>query len=145
MVNPRKVYPVDPGLTAPYARHGETNIGHALETVVHIELERRHAEVGYVKTNDGFEVDFIARYRNGDVELVQVCADVTDVPTRTRAIRALVAAADRYPSAERRLLTLYRKAVPDVPPGIEVMPAYEWLLAGPTSCPTPHAERLTSS
>ncbi|MBT9554545.1 MAG: ATP-binding protein [Myxococcales bacterium] len=129
MVNPRKVYPIDPGLTLPYARFGKTNVGHALETIVLIELERRHAEVGYVKTKDGFEVDFIARYPSGDVELVQVCADVTDAASRTREIRALVAAADRYPGAQRRLLTLYREVVPDVPAGIEVMPAYEWLLS----------------
>lgn len=40
MVNPRKVYPVDPGLIPVYQRSGESQIGHALETVALLELER---------------------------------------------------------------------------------------------------------
>ena len=41
MVNPRKVYPVDPGLIPVFDRAGRDNTGHALETVVALELERR--------------------------------------------------------------------------------------------------------
>jgi len=41
MVNPRKVYPVDPGLIPVFDRTGRTNEGHALETVTALELERR--------------------------------------------------------------------------------------------------------
>lgn len=61
MVNPRKAYPVDPGLIPVYERTGRPNLGHALETAVLIELERRGCEVAYVRTKEGFEVDFIAR------------------------------------------------------------------------------------
>jgi hypothetical protein len=38
-------------------------------------LERRRTEVGYAKTPDGLEVDFLARYLGGGEELIQVCAD----------------------------------------------------------------------
>ena len=41
MVNPRKAYPVDPGLIPVFDRTGRANIGHALETAVMVELERR--------------------------------------------------------------------------------------------------------
>ena len=41
MVNPRKAYPIDPGLISLYERAGRANLGHALETVVLLELERR--------------------------------------------------------------------------------------------------------
>ncbi len=41
MVNPRKVYPVDPGLIPVFDRAPRANEGHALETVVALELERR--------------------------------------------------------------------------------------------------------
>jgi len=75
MVNPRKVYPVDPGLIPVFDRTGRSNTGHALETAVLVELERRKAEVSYVKTPKGFEVDFLARYPSGDVDLIQVCAE----------------------------------------------------------------------
>ncbi len=45
MVNPRKAYPVDPGLIAVFDRSGRANSGHALETAVLIELERRRFAV----------------------------------------------------------------------------------------------------
>lgn len=46
------------------------------------ELARRKAEVGYVKTGEGFEVDFHARYLAGGEELVQVCADPSAAETQ---------------------------------------------------------------
>ncbi len=48
MVNPRKAYPVDPGLIPLYERAGRSNLGHALETAVFLELERRGYEAAYV-------------------------------------------------------------------------------------------------
>ncbi len=43
MVNPRKAYPVDPGLIPVFDRTGRANLGHAPETAVLLELERRAA------------------------------------------------------------------------------------------------------
>ena len=54
MVNPRKVYPVDPGLIPVFDRTGRANPGHALETAVLLELERRGHEVTYVRTPKGY-------------------------------------------------------------------------------------------
>jgi predicted AAA+ superfamily ATPase len=34
-------YPIDPGLISLYERTGRANLGHALETVILLELERR--------------------------------------------------------------------------------------------------------
>jgi predicted AAA+ superfamily ATPase len=65
MVNPRKVYPVDMGLIPLFDRSGKANLGHALETCVLHELDRRAAEVGYVHTPDGHEIDFAVRYPDG--------------------------------------------------------------------------------
>ncbi|MGH8008446.1 MAG: ATP-binding protein, partial [Candidatus Binatia bacterium] len=70
--NPRKLYPADAALIGAFDRSGRANIGHALETVVFNELERRKAEVGYVKTREGFEVDFHARFPEGSEALIQV-------------------------------------------------------------------------
>lgn len=132
MVNPRKAYPVDPGLIPVFDRSGRTNIGHALETAVLIELERRRFEVTYVRTPEGHEIDFLARAASGEVELFQVCADASDPVIGDRELRALVEAAELYPKARRRLLTLTLDGAPlHTPPGIEVEPAYQWLLNEP--------------
>ncbi len=85
-----------------------SNLGHALETVVLNELERRKAEVGYVKTDEGFEVDFYVRYLAGGEELLQVYADPTSAATLERELRALIQAERDYPRAVRRLLVLTR-------------------------------------
>lgn len=130
--NPRKIYPADPGLIPAFDASGRANLGHSLETAVLNELERRRAEIGYVKTANGLEVDFLVRYRNGGQELIQVCANLTSPETVARELRALAAAAKEHPRARRRLLVLDRDAAGEVEAqGVEVLPAYEWMLTEP--------------
>lgn len=130
--NPRKLYPVDPGLIRAYDTSGRSNLGHALETAVLNELERRKAEIAYVKTAEGYEVDFHVRHLAGAEELVQVCADPSAAATIERETRALHQAALIFPQTTRRLLVLTRdQAIASAAAGILVQPAYEWLLAEP--------------
>lgn len=102
------------------------------------QLERNGAEIGYVKTANGLEVDFLARYATGGEELLQVCADVSAEGTRAREVAALEEAAAHYPRAARRLLVLDRdsraQAAQSAP---DAQPAYEWLLAGAQKRPVP--------
>ena len=129
MVNPRKAYPVDPGLIRVFDRTGRANVGHALETAVLVELERRRFDVTYVRTPEGYEVDFLSRDATGEMELIQVCADLSDPATAERECRALTAAGKRFPRARKRLLTLTQDAFPaESPAGTEVLTAWEWLL-----------------
>jgi predicted AAA+ superfamily ATPase len=130
--NPRKIYPADPGLIRAFDASGRANVGHALETAVFNELERRGAEIGYVKTEAGREVDFLARHPVGGEELLQVCADPTDAATLSRELTALASAGAEHPRAVQRLLVLDRDAVPRADTAaVHAQPAYEWLLAGP--------------
>lgn len=127
--NPRKLYPADPGLIGAFDASGRAHLGHALETVVLHELERRGAEVGYVKTDEGLEVDFLARVPAAGEELIQVCADVTARATLERELRALDAAGRKHRRARRRLLVLDRDSSTGVDvPGVQVESACEWLL-----------------
>ncbi len=128
--NPRKLYPADPGLIKAFDASGRSNLGHALEVAVFNELERRKAEVAYVRTEHGLEVDFLVRGSGADEELIQVCADVSAPETLVREVRALEAAGLEFPNPRRRLLVLDRDAVGARPhTGIEIQPAYEWMLA----------------
>ena len=77
-------------------------------------------------------VDFLARGPGGGTELIQVCADASDPVVAERELRALVEAGRWYPHAKKRLLTLTRDgAPPELPQGVTLQPAYEWMLAGP--------------
>lgn len=129
MVNPRKAYPVDPGLIALYERSGREHQGRALETAVLLELERRGYEVSYVRTDDGWEVDFLA-HRAGEAPLlIQVCLETNDDDTWTREVRSLKAAKVEHRTAHALLVT--GDATPPstpLPSGLTWMSATQWLL-----------------
>jgi predicted AAA+ superfamily ATPase len=128
MTNPRKAYPVDPGFIPVFDRSGKANVGHALETCVLVELERRRAEVTYAKLGDGSEIDFVARYPDGRVELIQVCADMASRATAERETGALAAARAEYPDADRLVIVAEPPPAPIRVPGIRIATAEEWLL-----------------
>lgn len=132
--NPRKAYPVDPGLITAFDRSGKPNTGHALETAVLVELERRRCERAYVRTKEGFEVDFLATPLTGRPTLIQVCADVSDAETRAREFRALSAAMTEHKKLPALLLTSsstgLSHAQAEAPAGVTVRPAWEWMLEG---------------
>ena len=129
MVNPRKVYPVDSGLIPLYEHSGRANLGKALETAVFLELERRGYEAAYVRTREGWEVDFLATAPGATPLLVQVCLELPDPATWEREVRALAAAAPEHPQARAVLLTL--DATPptqSLPAPLVWRPAASWLL-----------------
>lgn len=129
MVNPRKCYPIDPGLIPVFDRTGRSNLGHALETAVFLELERRGWEVTYVRNPSGTEVDFFARPPGGRPELLQVCADASGPEAQARELRALEEASQLYPEAGKRLLVLTQDGLPSSAPAeVVCQTAYEWML-----------------
>ena len=129
MVNPRKCYPIDPGLYRVYDHSGESQIGRALETAGLLELDRRGCTTAYVRTPEGYEVDFHATVPDGNRFLIQVCADVSEEHTWTREVRALQAAAKRMRGTVPLLVTL--DAIPprrELPPPLQWRCAADWLL-----------------
>lgn len=129
MRNPRKVYPIDPGLIPVYERAGRENRGRSLETVVLLELERRGYGAGWVRVGDGFEVDFYAEHPVATPLLVQVSLDTSSPETWEREVRALAMAADVYPEARPLLLTLDSTPPTRALPGrLEWYSAAQWLL-----------------
>ncbi|MGH7571521.1 MAG: ATP-binding protein [Gemmatimonadota bacterium] len=131
MVHPRKVHPVDPGLIPVFDRSGKANLGHALESAVRVELDRRRADVHYVRTQEGYQVDFLARWPEGGEALVQVAADVGETATREREVRALIDAAKEHPRATPMLVTLTPESAVDIPKQVRVEDAAIWLLPSP--------------
>lgn len=132
--NPRKAYPVDAGLISAFDRSGKPDTGHALETAVLVELERRRCEQSYVRTKEGFEVDFLTTPVTGKPVLIQVCADVSEAATRAREFRALGAAMAERKGLAGLLLTATSTGIShaqaEAPKGVTVRPAWEWMLEG---------------
>jgi hypothetical protein len=128
MVNPRKAYPIDMGLIPVFDPTGRPNLGHALETAMLLELERCGAQISYVRTTGGFDVDFLARYPEGGEELIQVCANLDAPATRERETRALLEAGTERRGATLSLISLEPDAPRGLPRGIEWRSASAWLL-----------------
>jgi len=127
--NPRKLYPADTGLIGAFDMGGRANTGHALESAILTEIERRKADIGYVKTDEGHEIDFLARYPARGAELIQVCSDISNEATLKRELRALREARDIPHKARKLLLVLtHEHALSFIGTGIDAVPAYEWML-----------------
>lgn len=131
MVNPRKAYPIDPGLIALYSRSDRTYRGASLETVVLLELERRGYSVTWVKVGDNREVDFLAVQPGEQPLLVQVCLDAAADETWEREVSALAEAAAQHRKA-RAIMVTGTSSPPGrgLPKRLEWRAGAEWLLAG---------------
>ena len=95
-----------------------------------IELKRRGCEVWYVKTQSGYEVDFMFRTPKGEEILMQVCSDISGDLTSAREIRAMKEALSEYPSVKSAIV-LTLDAIPpktEFPAGIQWKSSTEWLL-----------------
>ena len=92
---------------------------HLAELVLHLESAflirsvsvvggslRRGAEVGYLRTSGGFEVDFHAHFPDGQRTLIQVCADLSEPTTRQWELRALVEALEEPGAREARAIVI---------------------------------------
>ncbi|GMU53417.1 MAG: hypothetical protein AMXMBFR33_25630 [Candidatus Xenobia bacterium] len=127
--NPRKIYPLDPGMVRAFDRSGKRNVGSRLETAVALELARRSSEWGYCTTASGQEVDFQARLHDGTELLIQVCAGMSEEGTREREAGALEEALRDFPEACGLLLTLTNEdARLARVERAETIPVWRWLL-----------------
>lgn len=127
--NPRKLYVADHGLARAYAASSGLNRGHMLENIVAVALRWRSWDLGYLLTDDGFEIDFFARNHHGESLLVQVAADISSPDTWQREIRALASARESH--AEARFLLLTESKPPHgfvTPEWLEVLAVWRWLL-----------------
>ena len=75
--------------------------------------------------------DTLHSYRihlDGHEDLIQICAGVDHPETSVREIRALQDAASEFLRASRVQITLGQSAVLEVPAGVTVVAARDWLL-----------------
>lgn len=97
MTNPPKLYPIDTGLANAMGYRNSANMGPLLETLAFLHLRRSGNDIEYVRTQDGYECDFIVRDRiSGEFSLFQVCWDMSEQTTYERELRGLRSAMTQY-------------------------------------------------
>lgn len=137
LVNPRKVYAIDPGLANAMQVGGAGNLGARLENAVYLELRRRLGRlatdrVTYYRTGSGREVDFLVDPASpgGPVELLQACASLEKPKTRDRELGALEEAMGETGIAAGTVVTLAERETVALKTGTaRLIPFWEWSLA----------------
>jgi predicted AAA+ superfamily ATPase len=123
LVTQEKYYLVDLGLR--YALLGKelvTDMGHLLENVIFLELQRRNSQIWIGKT-DNLEVDFVARDKNGYTKYIQVAYTVKEQKTLERELAPFAKIPDFN---ERLLITMdYETGSHN---GVKQINAIDWLL-----------------
>lgn len=127
--NPRKIYAIDPGLANACTRRLTPDVGHLLETFVFLELRRRHDDITYMRTREGFEGDFVVEERGARPALFQACADMSDPETRARELRATESCMNALPVKEATIVTLREEGTERLGnKSVRLVPAWLWAL-----------------
>lgn len=127
--NPRKLYLTDHGLARAHATGPALDRGRMLENIVAGRLLDESMDLGYLLTEGGHEVDFLARDFEGNERLIQVASDLSDPATFEREVRALDAARSEFGQAQTLLITETPPPRGVVcPDWLRIVPIWRWLL-----------------
>jgi len=125
-VNPDKLYIIDTGLARAVALSPDSGRGMLLENLVFLHLRRQGFDIEYLQTDDGYEVDFIARRRGMDGGcLIQVAYDLSNSQTHDRETRALNSA-DNTLRGLRKIIVTWDDETQSG--DIHVLPVWKFLL-----------------
>jgi uncharacterized protein len=127
IMNPKKVYTIDPAISNRLGFNFSQNKGRVLENIVFIELLRRGKEIYYHAGKN--ECDFLVKEGVNITEAIQV-AWVTDQSNLRREYEGLQEAMQHY-KLKRGLLITYdtEPAFTNLNRHIETIPVWKWLLA----------------
>ncbi len=127
IMNPKKVYTIDPAISNRLGFNFSQNKGRVLENIVFIELLRRGKEIYYHAGKN--ECDFLVKEGVNITEAIQVTW-VTDQSNLSREYEGLQEAMQNY-KLKRGLLITYdtEPAFTNLNRQIETIPVWKWLLA----------------
>jgi len=131
LVNPRKFYSIDTGLSNRVSFQIGARKAQNLENIVFLELLRRKQDVYYYKTKNNREIDFLVKEGEQIVELIQVSYSIEDEQTRKREVTALKTAVNELTgsSPQCTLLTMDKSDQLEVDGiSIKVHNVIDWLL-----------------
>ncbi len=124
---PNKIYTIDTGLLCAMTFRNSSDNGMLLENMVFMHLRRQGYEIEYIRTSKGHETDFFARHKlTGDVQLIQVCWDMSHKKTVKREIRGLKEAMAEFSINKGTIITWDDEQ--EIDDRIKVIPAWKWMV-----------------
>jgi len=126
MVNPRKIYVIDPGIINVASTAFTENKGLLLENLIYWELRRQGKELYYFNENKA-ECDFVVLKNEKLEQVIQVCYELLP-ENREREIRGLTEAMDFFKTDNGFIISFnQRDAFIYNGKRIEVLPAWDFL------------------
>jgi uncharacterized protein len=106
LVNPKKVYAVDPGIITAYSIKNGFERSSRFENAVFMHLRRTFSHICYYKTKkQKKEIDFVVTKPNGEILLFQACVEMNLEKTREREISALCEACNEFGLSHGTIIT----------------------------------------
>ncbi|MFA5796946.1 MAG: ATP-binding protein [Candidatus Woesearchaeota archaeon] len=131
LLNPKKVYCIDPGMRNSVAFATSDDTGKLLENVVFLKLLADEKEIYYYKTTNNLEVDFAVKEGKKITQFIQVCLSISDFNTRERELRALWKAMEEQHLSEGLILTKdTEETIHHDKKKIMILPVWKWLIKG---------------
>lgn len=104
----KKIYFPDTGMAQAFGFSVSPDFGKLTENAVFLGLVRQgfrpNWELFYYKTRNGKEVDFVLKKGLGISEMIQVCADFSDLQTQKREISALLEAEEELKCHDKKII-----------------------------------------
>jgi predicted AAA+ superfamily ATPase len=124
VVNPKKIYAIDPGFVKANTVSYTDNNGSLLENIVFLQLRRTHKSDSIFYYKGKRECDFIVVDRSKPVQAIQVCYKLTN-DNMLRELNGVTEAMGELKLKNGLIITLDQT---DKFGNVEVMPAWKWLV-----------------
>lgn len=121
IINPKKVYSIDLGLSSAISVSFSSDKGRLLENVVFLHLRRKYNEIYYFR--DEKECDFIVKER-GVLKAIQVCLEINE-DNKERELEGLKEAMKKLKIKDALIITLNQD---DNLNGIQLISVWKWML-----------------
>ncbi len=126
IINPKKVYCVDNGITTTNGFRFSENKGQLLKNAVFLELKRRDKDIYYF--SDKQECDFVLNDKTKITDAIQVCYDLNE-NNKYRELNGLLEAMNKFNLKTGLIITFDQENVISVDKQkIHVIPVWKWLL-----------------
>jgi predicted AAA+ superfamily ATPase len=126
LVNPKKVYSIDNGLTNVNSVSFSGDRGRMLENVVFLALRRKHKNIFYFQKKK--ECDFVVKEGTEIVKAVQVCYELNE-DNKNREVEGLIEAMEEFQLQKGLILTYAQEDELRVKnKKIKILPVWKWLL-----------------
>lgn len=124
LINPRKVYAIDPGLIQVSLGSFSEDLGRKLENAVFLHLRKKWKEI-YYYTEKG-ECDFIVCDKGTVLEAIQVCYRV-DVDNQKRELNGLLDALNYFKLSQGVIVTMDQQDCIEMEgKKVFLIPAFQW-------------------